>query len=881
MSSEIKNRGSEWRKWDLHVHAFKTHSNNNFGKDEGEYLDALNNSDVEAFGITDYFTAESQINTINKFREKFPNSTKVFFINVEFRLDKNVSNNPSGHVNLHLIFEPLLDEQKIKNFINSICIVQTNTNGTQKKISDLSTKNDFESATVTIDEITKKLKESFGSDKPYLIVLASGGLGGIRPATKDSSGKPIEGSKRNGTMSDELDKKADFFFGDEQSRKYYLDKKGNRYESSIPKATIKGSDAHFIFKHGKENGIGDKFSWIKADLTFEGLRQILFEPEERVSLLLDKPEEKSKYQIIDSIELDNNSSIFLNPNMNTIIGGRSTGKSTLTNSIAKKLKAPNFNEEEKNMHTFSKKEEDETIRINWADGEEKEDPEIEFLPQNYMIEIAESENKRNGLIEEIIKVKDGGKYNAAIEVYNSKVTENKNDLILALQSYFILEDQISKLIKPEGDKKGIEKAIEELIKKQKEKREQANFSEDESKLFDQKDEEFKKANLLKESIENNLLYLPSLKIEKVPLNASLSNLSANLKEKLEKELEKLEESAQRLWNRKIRKIIEEQNNLKIKTEETIFEIEQSNIYIKGKKNIANNDSLRRITENLKIERNKLEQFKKFELDREDLEKQTSQRQEDILTMYSNYKNYREELIDKFSVSAGKVEIKLDFSPVKYYGDILNHGSNKNNDFIESFNSDSDEKIKSIFDELGLTYNQRKTQNDLIEDLLGNIWYKYNFILRYENDNFDNMSQGKKAFVILSLILDFSEDKKPVIIDQPEDSLDNRAIFCDLTDYLKKSKKERQIILVTHNPNVVVGADAENIIVANQNSENTPNKNSVQFDYINGSLECIKPQNQGSKYYLPQKSIREHVFEVLEGGKDAFQKRENKYHLKDK
>lgn len=248
---------------------------------------------------------------------------------------------------------------------------------------------------------------------------------------------------------------------------------------------------------------------------------------------------------------------------------------------------------------------------------------------------------------------------------------------------------------------------------------------------------------MKESIENNLLYLPSLKIEKVPLNASLSNLSANLKEKLEKELEKLEESAQRLWNRKIRKIIEEQNNLKIKTEETIFEIEQSNIYIKGKKNIANNDSLRRITENLKIERNKLEQFKKFELDREDLEKQTSQRQEDILTMYSNYKNYREELIDKFSVSAGKVEIKLDFSPVKYYGDILNHGSNKNNDFIESFNSDSDEKIKSIFDELGLTYNQRKTQNDLIEDLLGNIWYKYNFILRYENDNFDNMSQGKK------------------------------------------------------------------------------------------------------------------------------------------
>lgn len=131
-----------------------------------------------------------------------------------------------------------------------------------------------------------------------------------------------------------------------------------------------------------------------------------------------------------------------------------------------------------------------------------------------------------------------------------------------------------------------------------------------------------------------------------------------------------------------------------------------------------------------------------------------------------------------------------------------------------------------------------------------------------------------------MILEFSKDKKPVIIDQPEDSLDNRAIYNDLTDYLKRKKRERQIILVTHNPNIVVGADAENVIVANQHSGDNPNVNNEKFDYVNGALE--ETSSELSCYTLKNKGIREHVLEILEGGRDAFDKREQKYkklHLK--
>ena len=146
-----------------------------------------------------------------------------------------------------------------------------------------------------------------------------------------------------------------------------------------------------------------------------------------------------------------------------------------------------------------------------------------------------------------------------------------------------------------------------------------------------------------------------------------------------------------------------------------------------------------------------------------------------------------------------------------------------------------------------------------------------------------MSDGKKAFVVLKLLLEFSNKKCPILIDQPEDSLDNRAIYNELVTYIRKKKTERQIILVTHNPNIVVGADAENVIVANQHGTDSLNENGMKFQYVNGSLEYTKkrPKNYDSKkdLVLTSQGIREHVCEILEGGEKAFQERENKYGFK--
>ena len=135
------------------------------------------------------------------------------------------------------------------------------------------------------------------------------------------------------------------------------------------------------------------------------------------------------------------------------------------------------------------------------------------------------------------------------------------------------------------------------------------------------------------------------------------------------------------------------------------------------------------------------------------------------------------------------------------------------------------------------------------------------------------------FVVLMLLLDFSKKECPILIDQPEDDLDNRAIYKDLVKYLIRKKKERQIILVTHNPNIVVGADSEQIIVANQNGLDTPNIKGCKFQYITGSLENTKPFDKNAKSILESIGIREHVCDVLEGGSEAFENREKKYGLK--
>lgn len=170
-----------------------------------------------------------------------------------------------------------------------------------------------------------------------------------------------------------------------------------------------------------------------------------------------------------------------------------------------------------------------------------------------------------------------------------------------------------------------------------------------------------------------------------------------------------------------------------------------------------------------------------------------------------------------------------------------------------------------------------TAKSFISRILSENWFGLSLNVEYDGDNLKDMSPGKRSFVVLKLLLDFSDKKCPILIDQPEDNLDNRAIYSDLVRYIRKKKKDRQIILVTHNPNIVVGADSEEVIIANQHGKNAPNENGIKFQYLCGSLEDSKTRiNDETIPMLNRCGVREHVCDILEGGESAFKERENKY-----
>lgn len=191
--------------------------------------------------------------------------------------------------------------------------------------------------------------------------------------------------------------------------------------------------------------------------------------------------------------------------------------------------------------------------------------------------------------------------------------------------------------------------------------------------------------------------------------------------------------------------------------------------------------------------------------------------------------------------------------------------------------DSLEKIfTSIVETQEYGLKERVDTKQAAKVLLDDYFFDY-WDVTYDNDILGKMSTGKASFVILMLIVGLSKSKAPILIDQPEDNLDNRSISKDLVEYLRNKKLERQIILVTHNPNIVVNADAENIIVANQKGQNDRETSSVYlFDYINGAMENTIPYNENESDLLKSMGIKEHITDIVEGGKDAFKKREEKY-----
>lgn len=431
-------RGSEWRKWDLHLHAPGTKQNDQFHSPDGgklwdEYCRRLHESGVQAFGITDYFSADCYIAAVAEYRKRYRDCPKIFFPNVELRTNY-VVNKAEEEVNVHLIFNPFQPdhESRIRSFLGALKITRTDTSDRDVKASELTRTTDFESATTTREYIRAALIETYGRDADLLdhvLVVTAANNDGIRA-------KP--GVKRKAEISDELAKFSNAFFGNAGNVEWFLgtSRAEDKSEYTEPKPVLSGCDAHSLSdldaKLGQvvttpTDGVVLEPTWIKADLTFEGLKQIVFEPANRVYIGAEPEAERRVRQngtrYIESLHIDCiagyqkerhgvwfcNETIVLGKELVAVIGNKGSGKSAVTdvigllgnshNQISKGLTGGkpeelfSFLNKEKFLKAGCAKYFEATL--NWHEGEPDKKaldaqtathlPEkVEYLPQKYL-----------------------------------------------------------------------------------------------------------------------------------------------------------------------------------------------------------------------------------------------------------------------------------------------------------------------------------------------------------------------------------------------------------------------------------------------------------------------------------------------------------------
>lgn len=925
------NRGSEWRRWDLHIHTKGTNKADNYAcHDINEYCVILFKKAFEkkvyAIGITDYFSIDRYIE-VKEFQDSidskssFSDEEKTFIKgvlllpNVELRILPVTGKDRL--INIHCIFNPDYVSHLNNDFFGTLAFKSHNKEFKMNRqglielgrienshIDEVAAyKKGIESFAISHEKLLELFEANMEMRENTLIVVSNSkndGTSGLRQhydLFEKENGSLDEVRKTIYTLSDCI------FSSNPNDIDYFLgrgtdDKDTVKKKIRTLKPCIHGCDAH------KEEKLFEpdqkRYCWIKADLTFNGLKQILYEPEERVRIQEMRPEEKKPYHLIDKITLDEagfwSKTLFLNQNLNTIIGGRSTGKSTLLAAIAKKIDSSielKYSKQDDfvNQHVPS-------VTINWADNTNVEKRDIEYYPQGYLYEIANSKVETDKLISKIISDSDKGfmlsDYSARCEGLKKQLS---HDLLDLFQNKNHLEKEIKKCIET-GNKKGVELEIKRLSDKIEELTKSSGMSESEQEEFRTMESQIADKKKVIEDCNNDIELFSKMEIT-TPLKntyseecgfTKLSLVNLNNTE-LPREFKNLIIRTETEWISIVKRFREKTEKIRAQAITAISDIQVKPIYQKGITFVNSNKVLAELRTQLDAEIKKKTLIEGFEREIQELRKTQSELKNSVINNHLGFYNEIEKLVKELTVKFEGVSINVSKRTKKtdLYGFVetrFNRRGGERQTFIEHICNDYEAKTKEVCkdfiegalsDQIDLKSNYAIDQ--VTSEFFQSNWFEPTFKINYQNDSFSEMSEGKKAFVILKLLLDFSKKECPILLDQPEDSLDNRAIYNELVEYIKIKKKQRQIIIVTHNPNLVVGADSENVIVANQHGNNSKNRDEIKFQYLNGSLETSRKRNSDNPIILESQGIREHVCDILEGGDDAFRKREAKYGFK--
>ncbi|MFX0195464.1 MAG: TrlF family AAA-like ATPase [Candidatus Hodarchaeota archaeon] len=907
-------KGSQWRKWDLHVHTPASFEHGFSSWDE--YINALEKiNDFAVIGITDYFTLDGYKEVI-KYRVdgRLQNFTLVV-ANIELRLNIFVPKRSSGEqqrrLNLHVIFSDEVSVEDIETqFLQNLEIFVEGSPGgmgdkrmitrasieevgrTIKKFqTSVAGLSDFaagcKNITVTLDNLTEALQKSCFDGK-YLLVLPTPDWDRISWKGQDYLTRKIL-----------LQTAHAVFCGQESTINWCLGRGDLRpaefeREFGCLKPSLHGSDAHTI-EHlcRPENG---KFCWIKADPTFEGLKQIVYEPELRVKIQAEDPTESETYAKIGSLSinfppelairdesgektdfcLNGTYDLEFSNNLTCIIGGRGSGKSTLAhlvynswiNQELERLTSINSPLLNLDMHPNPLKKVDECTICDVPS-------QTEFFFQNEIEHAAKSTESMSILITSRLKKLsslEGGKSLDDLRGDWIMSSESVDNLI---EAYDHITEIDKEILKSQETINTLKKQTE-IIKSEEYKKFQAKIEELSTKIanFKSYNTDYEKVIKAIEALSTTITQLDWNADQGKAIVDSLHQMLEDHKKQLQGTFEKFSADYHAKDHpgqlNQAQQDLSEYLKARGLSPENVQELAQANTRIKGLE----------------------EQIRLSKLDKKPHEGTYDDRAQTIEACKLAYEAYRvrslevssslQEMLVGLSISEKEVNFelivdhtRLKSSLVEFVKTNLEEDTTLRTDAIERLffdEVDIDTYIQnkqSIRDRVN-EYTKAEKHRQIVQELVNDDIFLEKFHLRmlkyyFNIDNIQiqtrlgrkllkNTSFGERCGIVMAILL--VAGTNPLVVDQPEDHLDGKFISGVLVPLLRSQKNNRQILLITRDANVVVGGDAELIHILESTDQRT--------EILPSSIENI--------------DHREKYIWILDGGADAFSRREQKYNI---
>jgi len=928
-------RGSMWRKWDLHVHTPESFEEQYSFENEQEreqyddqwdkYLDELESvSDISVLGVTDYMSIDGYERIVEERENGRLDNFDLVLPNIEFRLDTIVPTGDGGakRINAHVIFDNDIEVETIRrDFLNNINFSDRDGNGQvlrRERIEQAGRQHieanpeedhltPFEAGckiiTVDFNDILDALENDDFKNR-HLVVLAKDGWDGVDWNTQGHLTK-----ERLFRQSDAL------FSANPNQIEWALGKRDGEEEFKksfgSPTPCIWGSDAHRYERLCEPDE--DRYCWIKADPTFEGLKQVVHEPEKRVSIQKESPCGFIPIHTLSGISIENGSiderleiedqDIPLNSELVTVIGGKGAGKTALLDLIANCFKdrwdrSKKEGEDPEDQNSFIQRIQDKepeiTTRVEF-EGEDIDEfskhikteeffeaSDLVYLPQGKIEEYCRDEQRLHEHIVELIKesveqdewqmidrfdnleaeaddIADDFRSKTS-EIYNlnpSKLREERNSLQTnKKQKEGGLQSKISEIRKFEEKhsdalKDNNASTLREELEEIKEDIEALEDTNTKSQNISENLEVISETNELLESLQADLSSFNvdiSLPVIQVP---QIKGVLDDAEEEVERELDNKKTRQSEIRNEldELDEVEQEYSDLldeKKAIEDEIEDLESEISTIEDKLNHVTDLRARRRRDFI----NYVQKFTEIENQYQTIIDQFSGEPSEVLDDISFEPSVRlneelieqlERLLDMRSVKESEVEQTLQLLKQATDEDVQEQVEEKVTEFLESMN-----ELREMTTERTQDFEFESTIFDTHLTLAENVYFR--------GFPMPNLSLGQKGTVLLKILL--AESDTPLIIDQPEENLDNEFIYKTLVGAFRDAKLKRQVIIATHNANLVVNTDAEQVIVANYDS------NTIDFE--SGSLE-----NQ---------HIRNEITTILEGGEEAFRKREKRYEI---